>query len=507
MRVRNSLIWLTGLLMVSHFSFKLTTNPNSLLNDLFGFNLIAFACALIALTAPKINNRSSNILVALAIIIWSTGSLISSLVSFGFLELNVLIIDLCYAMFYPLVLFGLIIANSSKLKFGALELFDSAIISLGSASVLAALLLNPLLELVKFDDFRIFLSIFYICADIVLLIFTLLIAINSKLHLRTILLSTGLLAFVFSDLYFLRSEISGNYLFGQISDDGWLLGLYLVAIGMNVIDLGEKSQPRALNFLISFTLIASATLLGVAAIRPGYFPNFVLVPSFVTVVMSFVRMSLAIREARTASSERLLARTDELTTLANRRYFLKNLSETEFGFLMLIDLNDFKSVNDSFGHDVGDKVLKQVAQRFNRVVDSNSIIARLGGDEFGVITSADENSAEELVQALLATLSYPIVIQTIPFQIGASIGMTKIWPDQEVSEKLRQADLAMYRAKDRSRQLVEDRNRENSIEINQLKTQESNKKSNLESSHAHIQSSTWEKFEQSMDEKFFENRL
>ncbi|MFM7988565.1 MAG: GGDEF domain-containing protein, partial [Candidatus Fonsibacter sp.] len=75
-------------------------------------------------------------------------------------------------MFYPLVLFGLIIANSSKLKFGALELFDSAIISLGSASVLAALLLNPLLELVKFDDFRIFLSIFYICADIVLLIFT-----------------------------------------------------------------------------------------------------------------------------------------------------------------------------------------------------------------------------------------------------------------------------------------------------------------------------------------------
>ena len=91
--------------------------------------------------------------------------------------------------------------------------------------------------------------------------------------------------------------------------------------------------------------------------------------------------------------------------MANRRYFLKTLTETETGFLLIVDLNDFKSVNDNFGHDVGDKVLKQVAQRFNRVIDSNSIIARLGGDEFGVITTADEDSTEELVQF------FPVTIQ------------------------------------------------------------------------------------------------
>jgi diguanylate cyclase (GGDEF)-like protein len=191
-------------------------------------------------------------------------------------------------------------------------------------------------------------------------------------------------------------------------------------------------------------------------------------------------MSLAIQEAKEASSERLLARTDELTGLANRRYFLKSLSETDSGFLMLIDLNDFKEINDNFGHDVGDQVLKQVAQRFNRVVDSNTTttIARLGGDEFGVVTKSDEDTADELVQALLSTLSYPVIIKTVPFQVGASVGVTHFLADQESSERLRKADQAMYRAK------------------NQAKNQVSNRLVGNKNAFSH-----WEKFEEKIFEK------
>lgn len=497
MNIRKLIIWFTGFLLVTHLGFKVAGHSVNIGKDLIGFNLIALACAVIAATAPKINSRAANLIVALAIIIWTAGSFVSALMAFEFIKLNSAITDSCYIVFYPFLLLGVIIANSAKLKFGAVELLDSAIISLGSASVFAALLFNPLLGFDEPNNFSLFLRIFYICADIVLLIFTLLIAINSKLQLRTILLSAGLVAFVISDLYFLKTQVAGNYEFGQISDDGWLVGLFLLAIGMNAVDLREKAQPRTLNIFTGIALISSASLLGLAALHPGHFPNFILIPSFITIIIAFIRMGLAIQEARAASSERLLARTDELTGLANRRYFLKTLTETETGFLLIVDLNAFKSVNDNFGHDVGDKVLKQVAQRFNRVIDSNSIIARLGGDEFGVITTADEDSTEELVQFLLATLSYPVVIQTVPFQIGASIGIAKFWPDQDCSERLRQADLAMYRAKNRSRNSAIEMAKNN----NQIKIDGSSGKP------GQISSSTWEKFEVSMDEKFFENRL
>ena len=220
---------------------------------------------------------------------------------------------------------------------------------------------SPLLSSTEIKSVELYLRIFYICADSLLLIFTILIAINYRMQLRTILISFGLLIFAISDLYFLWLTINNSYQFASLSDDGWLLGIFLIALGTKSIDLGAKSQPKALAYFANLALIAGATLLGLAALKPNYLPEFVLIPSFLTIAFAFIRMSLAIQEAKEASSERLLARTDELTGLANRRYFLKSLSETDSGFLMLIDLNDFKEINDNFGHDVGDQVLKQVA--------------------------------------------------------------------------------------------------------------------------------------------------
>ena len=361
MSSREFLPWITGLALAFHLIFKFNNQDLNLPVDLYLFNLLIFASALIAMKAPKVNNKLANSLIGTAIFTWGLGSLVSALSNFEIINFDFAIADICYVLFYPFLLLGLIIANSSKLKLSAIDLIDTFIVSLGCASILAAFLINPLLSSTEIKSVELYLRIFYICADSLLLIFTILIAINYRMQLRTILISFGLLIFAISDLYFLWLNINNSYQFASLSDDGWLLGIFLIALGTKSIDLGTKSQPKALAYFANLALIAGATLLGLAALKPNYLPEFVLIPSFLTIAFAFIRMSLAIQEAKEASSERLLARTDELTGLANRRYFLKSLSETDSGFLMLIDLNDFKEINDNFGHDVGDQVLKQVA--------------------------------------------------------------------------------------------------------------------------------------------------
>ena len=154
-------------------------------------------------------------------------------------------------------------------------------------------------------------------------------------------------------------------------------------------------------------------------------------------------MAIAINDAKAVSAERILARTDELTGLANRRKFIAELEkfQTRDSSVLLLDLNGFKSVNDRFGHDVGDDLLKRVALRFTRAMPTNGVLARLGGDEFGVLVAGD---GFELAQALRATLTYPFEIEGEPISLDVSIGEAANDGSDQV---LRRADEAMYNAK------------------------------------------------------------
>ena len=181
--------------------------------------------------------------------------------------------------------------------------------------------------------------------------------------------------------------------------------------------------------------------------KPGYFPSFILIPGFITIALAFIRMSFALSEANTAGMERVLARTDELTGLSNRRNFLLQLGQLKSGFIFLLDLDGFKKINDSLGHDTGDQLLRQVANRFSRVIPNDAQIARLGGDEFGVIAQVEQLEAFELAQAIKATLSYPIALTAQQVVVDVSIGYASIDPTVDVIDALRRADLAMYQVK------------------------------------------------------------
>lgn len=168
---------------------------------------------------------------------------------------------------------------------------------------------------------------------------------------------------------------------------------------------------------------------------------------------------------RKREEERLayLANYDVLTGLPNRKMFIEQL-DTELADcqerntllgLMFIDLNLFKTVNDNFGHDVGDVLLKQVAMRIGSVIRSEDTVARLGGDEFVVLLRdlRDASDAELVAEKLIATIEAPFYINQNECKVGFAIGIS-LAPVHSVErrELLHLSDRAMYMAKqDRSR--------------------------------------------------------
>ncbi len=154
-----------------------------------------------------------------------------------------------------------------------------------------------------------------------------------------------------------------------------------------------------------------------------------------------------------------LAQFDSLTGLANRHRMGKKLTATLTAYkstgracaLMMIDLDRFKQVNDTLGHPAGDELLKQVAQRLQRVLpDKNCEIGRLGGDEFQIIMpdTDDRGRLGEIAKTIITMLSQPYQIEGSRCVIGASVGIAIAPYDGVNSEELvRSADLALYASK------------------------------------------------------------
>jgi diguanylate cyclase (GGDEF)-like protein/PAS domain S-box-containing protein len=152
---------------------------------------------------------------------------------------------------------------------------------------------------------------------------------------------------------------------------------------------------------------------------------------------------------------------DGLTGLANRALFRDRLDQalarsarsSDVLSVLLVDLDGFKQVNDSLGHDAGDQLLEQVARRFSEAIRPSDTLARLGGDEFAVVLEgANEARAVALVNRLLGDLSEPLHIAGRELALGASVGVVVHPGGSAKSEDLiRHADVAMYAAKEAGR--------------------------------------------------------
>jgi diguanylate cyclase (GGDEF)-like protein len=265
---------------------------------------------------------------------------------------------------------------------------------------------------------------------------------------------------------------------GDSSGDGSRLAEPLRALSEMTVEAIRRNEPHAVSLA---RLKPSSQADGAAS----GFPSQVCIPIWVqqqrfgislafttehsdldAVVADIASLGDTIRPAlfRKVSEERIrfAAHHDDLTQLSNRLMFQERLRATltaaragGYGFALLyLDLDAFKSVNDTCGHEVGDKLLVAVAQRLRDSVREGDTVARMGGDEFAIIQpfGSQPTAATALAERLLETISQPFELEGQRSLIGVSIGIALYPQDGDGADLLlRNADTALYRAKQAGR--------------------------------------------------------
>lgn len=154
---------------------------------------------------------------------------------------------------------------------------------------------------------------------------------------------------------------------------------------------------------------------------------------------------------------------DHLTGLYNRYYlqefFTQKKNENQQYSLLYIDLDNFKEVNDQYGHDIGDILLKKVAELFKQHLPENSVAARIGGDEFVLlipVTTLEMKESMEFVKKIIHSFTYDKMdVAGYLLTITTSIGVTFAEPGNELEDLVKEADQAMYMAKNNGRNTLE----------------------------------------------------
>jgi diguanylate cyclase (GGDEF)-like protein len=434
-------------LVIATFIPNYKSNMPDLFHDLLLYNAAPLSLLIVSFFALKNEEIQTRISIQLALFFWLAGSIISSITAVYLLDGSFQIVsDFLYLLFYPFLFIAIPRLLRGSMGNTFLESIDAAIVALGVSALAAALLMKPILPNFKGTQLETFFAIIFPVADIVLIAF--LVSLNpvQQINLRSATLVLGVLAFAVADLTNLWLSSNNKYSFGSWTNSLWLIALLLIVESLwhkrNESDLRTSTHP----ILIAAAVLFSACLLSLLALKPGYLPNFIVGPAIATLFLAFIRMVVALKQAQEIGAERTLARTDELTGLPNRRKFMADLidfSNTE-GALLLMDLDGFKPINDQYGHEVGDQILRAVSQRFHRSLPSHSTLARLGGDEFGALVSGDFESTMEAALALHASVSYPFAVSGELIKIGVSVGFVT---NDGTRDMMHRADQAMYKAK------------------------------------------------------------
>lgn len=418
-----------------------------MLRDLILYNFSWMLSIALIITAPLSIDRLAISTLSLAILIWGAGSLMISLeIFYPELKVTSWMPTALYLLFYPLAILATSLLIGTKVHLTPLEYLDSVIVMLGVTSIISTIIYMAIFGGISLKNPSDYIDLFYVLSDLALLNIGTFNLLRNGLSPRTLLFIAGVTIFVATDLLYLWLKVSNRYFFGNFAEIGWLIALAMCALSLHLSDKRWREIEEFPTLLIALAIFFSPVLLAISALRPDLVPRYLLAPAIATLFLAFVRMNTALRQARILNYERLLAHTDELTGLPNRRKLISEISKLpqSQGSLMLLDLNDFKPINDRFGHQAGDQILREVAKRLSRSLPHEALLARLGGDEFGVITHLASDEALDCAYALHASLSYPFTIDGEKVLVGVSVGIVH---NDGLGNLLKRADEAMYSAK------------------------------------------------------------
>ena len=269
-------------------------------------------------------------------------------------------------------------------------------------------------------------------------------------------LAAGVVGFAVVDAIFVYQSAAGTFRPGTILSSASLVVMALVAVSGWLPGEARAGRREPLPSVVLPGLFALVCLGLLVVATQQQTPVLGVALAGIGVAVAIARTGLAFRAVRSLAEHRREARTDELTGLANRRAFNEVLERAMARrapdrrlALLVVDLDDFKAVNDSLGHHYGDELLRLAAPRLQQAVRSGDVVARIGGDEFAVLLAdADSALAVRIAERLRAGFRRPFPLGPRSWVIAPSVGIA-LAPDDgnDPVELLQHADLAMYEAK------------------------------------------------------------
>ena len=315
-------------------------------------------------------------------------------------------------------------------------------------------------------------SLAYPCGDLVLGTMGFLLATRLRRGGRDVivLLIIGLFGMTISDTLFAVGQADETYSSGVISDAGWIIGFTALAFAGRLaatrsLSLEEESGQNRWYLLLPYFPFGAAVAISAAQEAGGHDLDRVQGGLLFTVLglVMIRQMATLIHNSSLTGQLRHQAFHDALTGLANRALFTDRLEHAlalrAVGgpevVVMYLDLDDFKLVNDTLGHDAGDALLRGVAERLRACFRACDTIARLGGDEFAVIVE-DSDRPEAEARKILNSLQHPFPIRTGQVSASVSIGVATTAAladgvELSAADLMKQVDLAVYAAKARGK--------------------------------------------------------
>ncbi len=371
--------------------------------------------------------------------------------------------DLFYLAFYPLVYMGLIVMARGEAKHQPLSRWlDGIVAGLGAATVTVAFGFDAILSKLSGPPAKLATSLAYPIADLGLVAIVVGgLTIVSWRNRRWMFLVLASALNVAGDVVHVLQSSAASYHVGTLPGAIWPVAILLISLA--VWQPGTPSEERPRRSQSQFVVPAVAvmgSLVVILVASVGHVDRIALVLATATVLTAGLRSTLSLHELSILTeSHRLQAVTDDLTGLGNRRHLMAVLDDFFFRgpatvaeerlALLLIDLDHFKEVNDSFGHPVGDQILLMLGPRLRAALRESDVLVRLGGDEFGIVLAdADAYEAEKVAERLTAELEQPFILDIASLHVTLSIGIALVPTHARGStELLRCADVAMYRSK------------------------------------------------------------
>ncbi|GIH96405.1 diguanylate cyclase [Planobispora siamensis] len=383
-----------------------------------------------------------------------------------------LLANIFYLLQYPPLALALILLIRRRTPGGDVPaMIDSFVISIGAALLYWMFLIGPVMVTSSLSPSDQFATLAFPVVDLLVLALSLRLVFGGGERSRSYHLLIGFLSLVLvADIGYGMQALFGRYIPGTALDLGWLSGYVLLgsaALHPSMARMGEQVPARpAEASRYRLVLLASATLMAPMVLLVRYLQDGNMELLVLAAASASLFLLVMARMSGLIAAQRRLAMTDALTGLSTRRLLEESMRGeisrsgrhgTTLG-LLLIDVDHFKRVNDTFGHPAGDAVLAETARRIRAVCRDGDLAARFGGEEFAVLaphtTQAGLALLAERIRAVVAAA--PVAAdESTGVPVTASVGGA-IMPlhARTADDLIRIADEALYAAKNAGRNRV-----------------------------------------------------